>query len=78
MTKARKVSRDSATAGQSQSRHTLRLPRFIVDRPMGAGDAIKRIASTLGVNPCSACEERADRLNRWLTLKPTDDRGGTL
>jgi hypothetical protein len=58
------------------SKHTLRLPRFIVREPVGLGDAVKRVTSAVGVKPCGACEERAARLNRWMTLGSNEMRGG--
>lgn len=33
-------------------------------RSVGLGDLIKRLTSAFGVKPCSACEERARKLNR--------------
>jgi hypothetical protein len=55
---------------QRQAKHVVQLPRFIVDEPVGAGQVIKRITSSLGVRPCQPCEQRAARLDQWLTLSP--------
>lgn len=32
---------------------------------IGLGDAIKQLTSFFGITPCTACERRARRLNRW-------------
>ncbi len=44
------------------------------------GDLIKRITSAAGIRPCGGCLQRAEILNRWLTLtgqarNPGADRG---
>ena len=56
--------------GVEQARHRVRLPRFLVHEPAGLGSTIKRVTDTLGVRPCSACEERAARANRWVSFEP--------
>jgi hypothetical protein len=61
--------------GERPSKHTLRLPRFIVREPIGVGNAIKRVTSAVGVKPCGACEERATHLNQWMTLGAKPHRG---
>jgi hypothetical protein len=48
--------------------HQLRLPGFVSDEVIGLGDLIKGATSTFGIRPCSGCERRADRLNRWLAF----------
>jgi len=53
-----------------------RLPNFIVDDAIGSGDAIKRLTRLLGVRACSACESRAQRLNRLVAFRPRIDRRG--
>jgi hypothetical protein len=50
-------------------RHRVRLPRFIVHEPVGAGQVVKRVTSTVGVKPCTGCERRAARLDRWLRVE---------
>jgi hypothetical protein len=54
----------------ARPRHQARLPRFIADEPVGLGDVAKRVISAVGVKPCSACGERAARLNQWLQFGP--------
>jgi len=50
--------------------HEIGLPSFLVEKPIGLGDAIKRVTSAIGVRPCGACNERAAKLNRWLAVEP--------
>jgi hypothetical protein len=69
---------ENSSSTELPARHTIRLPRFIIGRPVGAGDVVKRITSAVGVKPCSACKHRAAHLNEWLTLKPAGDREGSL
>jgi hypothetical protein len=56
--------------GLGESRHRVRLPRFLVHEPVGLGSTIQRVTDTLGVTPCSSCEERAAHLNRWVSFEP--------
>jgi hypothetical protein len=56
--------------GLDRSRHRVRLPRFLVHEPVGLGTTIKRVTDAVGVRPCSSCEERAERLNRWASFEP--------
>lgn len=51
-------------------RHRVRLPRFIVQEPIGLGDVVKRGTTALGVHPCRGCQERAERINRWVGFEP--------
>lgn len=44
------------------------LPRFITDEDVGLGDAIKRVATGVGLQPCSGCDRRAAALNRWFVF----------
>ena len=48
--------------------YRMRLPGFITDEDIGLGDVIKRATSTVGIQPCGGCVERAAALNRWLVL----------
>jgi hypothetical protein len=43
----------------------------------GLGDVIKRVTSTIGIQPCTSCHERAERLNARFPLRtaPTSERG---
>jgi hypothetical protein len=54
----------------AQPRHRVRLPRFIAAEPVGLGDVVKKVTTGVGVKPCSACQQRADRLNQWLQFEP--------
>jgi hypothetical protein len=62
--------RDGSPGEAAKQRHRVRLPRFIVDEPVGLGDVIKRGTVALGVRPCGGCQERAARLNRWVGFEP--------
>jgi hypothetical protein len=61
---------DKAAQGSSDARHRVRLPRFITVEPAGLGDAVKKVTTAVGVKPCSACQERAARLNQWVQFVP--------
>jgi hypothetical protein len=61
---------DNAAQARSGARHLVRLPLFIAAEPVGLGDAVKKVTTAVGVKPCSACQERAARLNRWLQFVP--------
>lgn len=47
--------------------HRMRLPGF-VDSEIGLGDVVKHAARTAGIRPCGRCEERAQKLNDWMTF----------
>jgi hypothetical protein len=53
----------------ASARHRVRLPRFITAESVGLGDVVKRITTTVGFKPCSACEQRGARLNHWLRFE---------
>ena len=63
-------SSDEHSERPEESRHRVRLPRFLVSEPVGLGSTIKRATNAMGVNPCSSCEERATRLDRWVGFEP--------
>lgn len=44
------------------------LPGFIVDEPVGLGEAIKRVTGSFGIKPCGGCEARATALNSWMVF----------
>ncbi len=50
------------------SPYRVRLPGFITDKDVGLGDVLKRATSTVGIQPCGSCEQRAATLNRWFTF----------
>jgi hypothetical protein len=62
--------RPSPDPRRNQARHRARLPRLLAAEPVGLGDVVKRVTGAVGVRPCSACEQRAARLNRWLEFGP--------
>jgi hypothetical protein len=51
-------------------RRRVRLPRFIVQEPVGLGDVVKRATTALSVRPCGGCERRAARLDRLVRFEP--------
>jgi hypothetical protein len=59
-------------AGQEPWRepHRVRLPGFLFENEeeIGLGDVIKKVASGVGIKPCTGCERRAQALNRWMRL----------
>lgn len=61
---------DSETKQDEKVKHHMRLPRFIVHEPVGAGQVVKRVTSAVGVKPCAPCERRAAHLDRWLRIEP--------
>ena len=56
-------------AGPQRQPHRVRLPGFLIEEEeIGLGDVIKRVTYTMGVKPCSGCEQRAAALNRWMVF----------
>jgi hypothetical protein len=51
--------------------HEARIPGFISDddTSIGLGDVIKKATSRLGIKPCGRCEERAQKLNRLVSVR---------
>jgi hypothetical protein len=45
-----------------------RLPRFVSDKEIGLGDAIKHVTYTFEIRSCGGCERRAAALNRWFVF----------
>ncbi len=58
---------DNAEQNEHQP-YRVRLPGFITDADVGLGDAIKRVTSTFGIQPCNECQRRAAALNRWFVF----------
>jgi hypothetical protein len=54
---------DKKTESERQP-YRARLPRFVSDKDIGLGDAIKHVTYALGIRPCGGCERRAAALNR--------------
>ena len=40
---------------------------------LGAGDLVKKVTESLGIESCDECEKRRLRLNRWLRLRGDED-----
>ncbi len=59
---------DKDRAGAKAEPHRVRLPGFIREEEIGLGDAVKRVAYAMGVQPCGGCERRAAALNRWMVF----------
>ena len=60
--------KDVEAEGQDFLPHRVRLPGFILDEDVGLGSVVKRVASTIGIRPCSGCAQRAAMLNRRLVF----------
>jgi hypothetical protein len=60
--------RDKDDPSGKSSAHRVRLPGFLIDKEIGLGDVVKQAMYSMGVTPCSGCEERAAALNRWVVL----------
>jgi hypothetical protein len=61
---------DEPESTETVARHRVRLPRFIVSEPTGAGTVVKRMTSAAGVSGCEPCARRAARLDNWLRFEP--------
>lgn len=44
----------------------VRLPGFLIEDDIGAGEMIKRATSAVGIKPCGGCGRRAAALDRRL------------
>ena len=60
---------------ERRPKHSIRLPRFLVDESIGLGQVVKRVTKAFGVQPCGSCEQRATRLDQWLRFSPTQSEG---
>lgn len=54
------------SAPATKPAHVVRLPGFVRDEPIGLGTVVKRATNVLGIGPCSGCEQRAARLDRFV------------
>lgn len=61
-----KVTPKSGRTEQDHPPHRVRLPGFLIEEEIGLGDAIKKATYAMGMKPCSGCERRATKLNRWM------------
>ena len=46
-----------------------------LDQDIGLGDALKRLTTKLGIQPCTPCQERAATLNRHVVFTRRSSRG---
>ena len=52
-----------------QAKAAIRVPvPFEIDNDVGLGDAVKRLTSKVGIEPCAPCRERAAALNRHVVF----------
>lgn len=51
------------------SKAKIRLPGFVKEE-VGLGDVIKKVTTFVGIKPCSACNERAQKLNSMISFGP--------
>ena len=35
---------------------------------VGLGDAVKRLTSSVGIQPCAPCQQRAEAMNRYVAF----------
>jgi hypothetical protein len=56
-----------------QAKPAIRIPAPL-KKPIGLGDAIKSLTSSVGFEPCAGCRKRAATLNRWLAFVPYGER----
>ena len=61
---------DPATATSMRRPRSVRLPAFVIDEPVGLGDVVKRVTTSIGIKPCGGCADRAARLNSRLRFTP--------
>lgn len=60
----------SGEAAPSASKRRVRLPRFVVDEPVGLGEVVKRVTRAAGIAPCAPCKRRAAKLDQWMRFEP--------
>ena len=51
-----------------QGPRRVRLPGFLIEDDIGAGEMIKRATSAVGIKPCGGCARRAAALDRRITF----------
>ena len=67
---SRANSSGSTESGEETATRRVRLPRFLVPEPVGLGQVAKRVTKAVGVKPCGPCDQRAERMDRWMRLEP--------
>jgi len=50
-----------------QARLRLRIPGL--KKSLGAGDVVRKVTDALGIEHCSECDARKERLNRFLSFE---------
>lgn len=50
-----------------KARLRLRVPGL--KKSIGAGDVVRKATEALGIEHCSDCDKRKDRMNRWLRFE---------
>ena len=50
-----------------KARLRLRVPGL--KKSIGAGDVVRKATEALGIEHCSDCDERKERMNRWLRFE---------
>jgi len=50
-----------------KARLRLRVPGL--KKSIGAGDVVRKATEALGIDHCSDCDKRQDRMNRWLRFE---------
>jgi hypothetical protein len=49
----------------------IRVPFRMQQPTIGLGDVVKRVTTAVGFRPCSACQKRAEALNRMVQFTTT-------
>ena len=49
---------------EMKARLRLRVPGL--KKSIGSGDVVRKVTEALGVDHCSDCDRRKERMNRWL------------
>jgi hypothetical protein len=49
----------------------IRVPFRMQQPSVGLGDVVKRVTTAVGFRPCSACQKRAEVLNRMVQFTTT-------
>ena len=72
------VNTNGSSGASLSGDETTRLPKTPVTAgstgSSGLGDVVRNVTSAMGIQPCAACHERAERLNRAFPLGPGADR----
>ena len=69
MAQQKKSSVSKIDQQQERQPYRVRLPGIVKDEDVGLGDVVKRVTYSVGLRPCSGCNQRAAALNRWMVFK---------